>query len=43
MLGEAASQTVREEFEQSRQIEKLETFYDEARELHAGRARARRD
>jgi colanic acid/amylovoran biosynthesis glycosyltransferase len=33
ILGQAASRAVREEFEQGRQIEKLESFYDEARAL----------
>lgn len=32
ILGQAASRAVREEFEQSKQIEKLEGYYDEARE-----------
>jgi colanic acid/amylovoran biosynthesis glycosyltransferase len=32
ILGQAASRAVREEFEQAKQIEKLEGFYDEARE-----------
>ena len=42
--GQAASRQVRDEFEQRKAIEKLEQFYDEARELHreksvlAGRA-----
>ena len=40
ILGQAASRAVREEFEQGKQIEKLEGFYDEAREI--GR-RVRRD
>jgi colanic acid/amylovoran biosynthesis glycosyltransferase len=31
ILGQAASRAVREEFEQAKQIEKLEGFYDEAR------------
>ncbi len=31
ILGEAASRAVREEFEQGKQIEKLESYYDEAR------------
>lgn len=33
ILGEAASRAVREEFEQAKQIEKLESYYDEARAL----------
>jgi colanic acid/amylovoran biosynthesis glycosyltransferase len=33
ILGQAASRAVREEFEQGKQIEKLEGFYDEAREI----------
>ncbi|MGB8168939.1 MAG: glycosyltransferase [Chthoniobacteraceae bacterium] len=33
ILGEAAARAVREEFEQTKAIEKLEGFYDEAREL----------
>lgn len=33
ILGEAASRAVREEFEQSKQIEKLESYYDEARAI----------
>ena len=32
ILGQAAARAVREEFEQGRAIEKLEGFYDEARE-----------
>jgi colanic acid/amylovoran biosynthesis glycosyltransferase len=32
-LGKAASSAVREEFEQGKQIENLESYYDEAREL----------
>jgi hypothetical protein len=32
-LGSAASSAVREEFEHGKQIEKLESCYDEAREL----------
>ena len=32
-LGQAASRAVREEFEQGKQIEKLESFYDEARAM----------
>ena len=31
ILGDAASRAVREEFEQGKQIEKLESYYDEAR------------
>jgi colanic acid/amylovoran biosynthesis glycosyltransferase len=31
ILGDAASRAVREEFEQAKQIEKLESYYDEAR------------
>ncbi len=38
ILGEAASRSVREEFEQGKQIEKLESFYDEARELWRAKA-----
>jgi colanic acid/amylovoran biosynthesis glycosyltransferase len=34
-MGRAASQSVRIEFEQARQIEKLESYYDEAREIGA--------
>ena len=34
-MGRAASASVRLEFEQGKQIEKLETYYDEARELGA--------
>ena len=37
LFGEAASRAVREEFEQARAIERLETIYDEARELTTGR------
>ncbi len=33
ILGQAASRAVREEFEQGQQIEKLESYYDEARTL----------
>lgn len=33
ILGEAASRAVREEFEQGKQIEKLESYYDEARTI----------
>jgi len=33
ILGQAAARAVREEFEQGRAIERLEGFYDEAREL----------
>jgi colanic acid/amylovoran biosynthesis glycosyltransferase len=33
ILGQAASRAVREEFEQGKQIERLESYYDEAREL----------
>ena len=33
ILGQAAARTVREEFEQTAAIEKLETIYDEARAL----------
>src|SRR5204863_337659 len=33
ILGQAASRTVRDEFEQAKQIEKLEGYYDEARTL----------
>ena len=33
ILGQAAARAVREEFEQGRAIEKLEGFYDEAREI----------
>ena len=36
-FGEAASRAVRDEFEQTRAIERLETIYDEARELKTGR------
>jgi colanic acid/amylovoran biosynthesis glycosyltransferase len=32
-MGQAASESVRIEFEQARQIEKLESYYDEARQL----------
>jgi hypothetical protein len=32
-MGEAAARAVREEFEQGKAIEKLESFYDEARAL----------
>jgi colanic acid/amylovoran biosynthesis glycosyltransferase len=34
-MGEAASASVRLEFEQAKQIEKLESYYDEAREIGA--------
>jgi len=34
-MGRAASQSVREEFEQKKQIEKLESYYDEARQIGA--------
>jgi colanic acid/amylovoran biosynthesis glycosyltransferase len=34
-MGRAASESVRREFEQARQIEKLESYYDEARTLGA--------
>jgi glycosyltransferase involved in cell wall biosynthesis len=34
-LGESASRLVREEFEHGKQVEKLEDYYDEARELSA--------
>jgi colanic acid/amylovoran biosynthesis glycosyltransferase len=37
ILGEAAARSVREDFEQTHAIERLESFYDEARELGAGR------
>lgn len=37
ILGQAASRSVRDEFEQSKQIERLEGFYDEARELGKSR------
>ena len=33
ILGQAASHSVRQEFEQGKQIERLEGFYDEAREI----------
>jgi len=33
ILGEAASKAVRDEFEQGKQIEKLEGYYDEARAI----------
>jgi len=33
ILGQAASRAVREEFEQAKQIEKLEGYYDEARAI----------
>jgi colanic acid/amylovoran biosynthesis glycosyltransferase len=33
ILGQAASRAVREEFEQGKQIEKLEHYYDEARAI----------
>lgn len=33
ILGDAASRAVREEFEQGKQIEKLESYYDEARAI----------
>ena len=33
ILGQAAARAVREEFEQGRAIERLEGFYDEAREM----------
>ena len=36
ILGQAASRSVREEFEQGKQIERLEGFYDEARERGRG-------
>jgi len=32
-MGSAAARSVRDEFSQERAIEKLESFYDEAREL----------
>ncbi len=35
ILGQAAARTVREEFEQGRAIERLEGFYDEARDIVA--------
>ena len=34
-MGRAASESVRVEFEQGKQIEKLESYYDEAREIEA--------
>jgi colanic acid/amylovoran biosynthesis glycosyltransferase len=37
ILGEAASRAVREEFEQGKQIEKLEGYYDEARVIGSQR------
>jgi len=37
ILGQAASRAVREEFEQGKQIEKLEGYYDEAREMGVAR------
>jgi colanic acid/amylovoran biosynthesis glycosyltransferase len=37
ILGEAAARSVREDFEQTHAIERLESFYDEARKLGAGR------
>lgn len=40
LLGQAASRAVREEFEHGKQIEKLESYYDEARELGAVRRAA---
>jgi colanic acid/amylovoran biosynthesis glycosyltransferase len=41
-LGESASRTVREEFEHGKQVEKLENYYDEARELSARSAASHR-
>lgn len=38
ILGQAASRAVRDEFEQGKQIEKLEGYYDEARQIAAGHA-----
>jgi colanic acid/amylovoran biosynthesis glycosyltransferase len=37
ILGQAASRAVREEFEQGKQIEKLESYYDEARAIGGAR------
>jgi colanic acid/amylovoran biosynthesis glycosyltransferase len=37
ILGQAASRAVHDEFEQGKQIEKLEGYYDEARELGGSR------
>lgn len=42
ILGQAASQSVREEFEQTKQIEKLEGYYDEARQLGAAPSAGRK-
>ena len=39
IIGQAASRAVREEFEQAKQIEKLEGFYDEAR-MESGNRKA---
>ena len=39
ILGQAASRSVREEFEQAKQITRLEGFYDEAREIGKSGAR----
>jgi len=41
ILGQAASRAVREEFEQGKQIEKLESYYDEARAIGGARVRTR--
>jgi len=41
ILGEAASRAVREEFEQTKQIEKLESYYDEARAIGGTRPPAK--
>jgi colanic acid/amylovoran biosynthesis glycosyltransferase len=37
ILGQAASRAVREDFEQGKQIEKLESYYDEARAIGGAR------
>ena len=37
ILGQAASRAVRDEFEQRKQIEKLESYYDEARAIGGAR------
>ncbi|MEZ0254583.1 MAG: glycosyltransferase [Chthoniobacter sp.] len=41
ILGEAASRAVREDFEQTKQIEKLESYYDEARAIGGTRPPAK--
>jgi colanic acid/amylovoran biosynthesis glycosyltransferase len=41
ILGQSASRAVREEFEQGKQIEKLESYYDEARTIGGARLRTK--